>query len=148
MKPVTINHESRLYVIPAGDGYTTLGFDYAEKRRVAVLEWVGMKPVKTPLGTAEHYAAYVSAMRIGADFAAQTGKKCPAELTPELVGLEGKRVEIQLPDGERHRFKVGKSTGWMPCHLELANARSTGGGAVYFPAGSRVVRIIEPRRTR
>jgi hypothetical protein len=48
-------------------------------------------------------------------------------LTPELVGLEGWRVEAIDPNGEKRRFIVGRSTGWRPCHLEIANVRSSGG---------------------
>lgn len=59
-------------------------------------------------------------------------------LEPRLIGLEGKRVEITLPDGTRERFYVGKSTGWLPCHLEIKRRDSSGGGAVYLPAGATV----------
>ena len=54
-------------------------------------------------------------------------------LTPELSGHEGWRVEVLDHDGNTRRFNVGKSTGWKPCHLEVYNARSMGGG----PADSR-----------
>jgi len=50
-------------------------------------------------------------------------------LTPQLVGLEGWRVEVETTYGETRRFIVGKSTGWKPCHLEIHNRRSTGGGS-------------------
>ena len=51
-------------------------------------------------------------------------------LTEQLVGLEGSRVEVIDAPGDRpRRFTVGRSTGWRPCHLELASARSTGGGS-------------------
>jgi hypothetical protein len=50
-------------------------------------------------------------------------------LTPQLVGLEGWRVEVETTYGEKRRFIVGRSTGWRPCHLEIANRRSSGGGS-------------------
>lgn len=50
-------------------------------------------------------------------------------LTKQLIGLEGWRVEVKTTYGETRRFIVGKSTGWRPCHLEIANRRSMGGGA-------------------
>ena len=56
--------------------------------------------------------------------------RCEIELTPALVGLEGKRVEVVDKYGETRRFIVGKSTGWMPCHLEIKTVRSSGGGCV------------------
>lgn len=50
-------------------------------------------------------------------------------LCPELIGLEGCRVEATCY-GERVRFQVGKSTGWKPCHLRLHNRASSGGEAI------------------
>jgi hypothetical protein len=48
-------------------------------------------------------------------------------LTPQLHGLEGWRVEVETTYGERRRFIVGVSTGWKPCHIELARRTSSGG---------------------
>lgn len=50
-------------------------------------------------------------------------------LTPELVGLEGWRVEVVTTYGETRRFIVGRSTGWRPCHIEVKTRRSLGGWA-------------------
>lgn len=55
-------------------------------------------------------------------------------LSPQLIGLEGWRVAVvDCHDDEEEpaerRFIVGKSTGWRPCHLELYNRRSHGGGS-------------------
>lgn len=50
-----------------------------------------------------------------------------SSLTPQLVGLEGCRVEVTDKEGRRRRFIVGKSTGWRPCHLEIKTKRSSGG---------------------
>lgn len=128
-----------LYVIEEGGGFSCRGFDNAEKLIQGVLAWMGFdRRVKATPGTAEHYAEYLAVMAEGAKYASDNGSRCPAELIPALVGLEGKRVEVTLPDGERARFYVGKSTGWMPCHLEIKTRRSSGGGAVYFPEGSTV----------
>ena len=52
-----------------------------------------------------------------------------SDLSSQLKGLEGLRVEVLTTYGEVRRFKVGKSTGWRPVHLELANSRSSGGPA-------------------
>lgn len=51
-------------------------------------------------------------------------------LTKELIGLEGKRIEVVDCHGEKRRFWVGKSTGWTPVHLEIKTARSFGGQPV------------------
>jgi hypothetical protein len=50
-------------------------------------------------------------------------------LSPQLVGLEGWRVEVVTTYGEKRRFIVGRSTGWRPCNLEIARRDSSGGGA-------------------
>jgi hypothetical protein len=49
------------------------------------------------------------------------------ELSPQLIGLEGHRVEVVTCNNERRRFIVGKSVGWIPIHLEIARRDSTGG---------------------
>lgn len=49
-------------------------------------------------------------------------------LSPQFVGLEGWRVEVETVYGETRRFIVGRSTGWAPCHLEVKTRRSLGGG--------------------
>ena len=60
----------------------------------------------------------------------RTGRRCEDALTPQLKGLEGKRVEVIDKYDEKRRFWVGKSTGWYPVHLEVARSNSTGGGSV------------------
>lgn len=50
-----------------------------------------------------------------------------SHLSPQLIGLEGWRVEAVDVHGERRRFIVGKSTGWRPCHLEIKTARAACG---------------------
>jgi len=52
-----------------------------------------------------------------------------SDLSRQLVGLEGWRVEVVTTYGETRRFIVGKSTGWKPCHLEVKTRRSLGGEA-------------------
>ncbi len=64
-------------------------------------------------------------------------------LSHQLVGLEGCRVEVKTTYNETRRFKVGRSTGWRPCHLELANVRSISGGCADHVYES--VRIIRGR---
>ncbi len=50
-------------------------------------------------------------------------------LTPQLLGLEGWRVEVDTSYGETRRFIVGRSTGWRPCHIELHRRNSSSGMA-------------------
>lgn len=134
----SIDAERRLYVIPCGRGYTCLGFDFALRRATEVARWAGLPTPRETPGTLEAYAEYDRIMRLGARYANEQGKRCEAELVSELVRLEGCRVEVTYPDGEKRRFIVGKSSGWLPCHLEIKRRDSTGGSAVYFPPGSKV----------
>lgn len=137
-----INHEQRLYVEEYEHGFSCLGFAYAERQLAAVREWLGLEPERETLGTLAHYHAYQLAMELGAQHNASTGARCPANLHPELRGREGCRVEVTTPDGQRSRFIVGRSSGWMPCHIEIARHGSSGGPEVYIPEGSKV-RVLE-----
>jgi hypothetical protein len=150
---IKINSEQKLYVIPltGGDGYTTLGFEYADRRARDVAAWITAAEAETVSltatpGTAEHYEQYVAIMAAGARHARHTGTRCEADLIPALRGLEGQRVEVRTPDGETSRFYVGKSSGWMPCHLEIKRRDSSGGGAVYLPEGATVRVVGKARR--
>jgi hypothetical protein len=67
-------------------------------------------------------------------------------LTPQLVGLEGMRVEVITSYGETRRFWVGRSTGWRPCHIEVKTTRSFGGEAADKEFAS--VRIIKAGRSK
>ena len=50
-----------------------------------------------------------------------------SDLSPQLVGLEGWRVEVVTTYGEKRRFIVGRSTGWRPCHIEISRRSAYGG---------------------
>ena len=144
---VTINAEQELYVVPCGKGYTCLGFDVLLERYNAIAEWLrreGLIQDFLPAqarGSMRAYTGYEILMGRAAAYCQRTGKRCPAGLTPQLIGLEGKRVEVVDHYGERRRFRVGKSTGWYPCHLEIARRDSTGGPAV-MGAPFQSVRIV------
>jgi hypothetical protein len=135
-KQVTVNEEQRLFVIPCGGGYSCLGFDVCKERSAKIEGWIlgqdlGAKvPDEQEPGTIEAYKRYQSLMDIARDICNRKKIRCNVGLTPQLVGLEGRRVEVVNCFGEKSRFYVGKSTGWMPCHLEIKRRDSTGGGAV------------------
>ena len=134
-----------LYVIPCGDGFSTYGFDNALRNIKAVSEWMGVTPPDVERGSLAAYIAHREVMQAGAMYAAKTGQRCNAHLTPALVGLEGQRVEVTGPEGYKSRFYVGKSTGWLPIHLEIKTRASTGGGSVYIPEGGSVRVVGYPR---
>jgi len=138
---VTINNAQQLYVVSDKHGYSCRGFDNAYTRAAAVAEWCGgTVPDLANVGTLAGFAEYTRAMSEGAAHHAATGERCPADLTPALLGLLGERVQVVYPDGEERRFYVGMSTGWYPCHVEILRRTSHGGSAVYFPAGATVRR--------
>ncbi len=140
MKLAKINQEQRLYVQECGPGFTCLGFEYAHKQTAAVAKWLNRPDLMPPdeTGTEAAFNAYHAAMKAGAEHHAKTGQRCNTNLTPQLFGFEGCRVEVISTDGEKRRFQVGKSTGWMPCHLELANRRSSGGHSAYVLPSDKV----------
>lgn len=126
-----VNQDQGLYVMKCGEGYTCIGFDVAYNKAMAVAEWCGVdRPSREHVGTEDGYRDYRRIMHDGAMYAARTGGQCTAEMHPQLTGLEHFRVEVVDADGETDRFWVGKSTGWMPCHLRIHSRRSHGGPAV------------------
>ena len=146
-RDVGINAEQELYVIPCGDGYSCLGFDVLLTRYKAIAEWLrkeGLQQDDLPpdaRGSMRAYTAYQTLLDRAGAYCQRNKLRCPAELTPQLTGLEGKRVEVVDRHGERRRFIVGKSTGWLPIHLEIARRDSSGGPAV-TGAPFQSVRIV------
>lgn len=125
-----INHDSELYVIDCGDGYSCLGFKVCEERSRKYAEWLGEEYGEPPVGTEVAYTYYLQLLsRVHARWK-KTGERCPVGLCDQLIGLEGKRVEVEDCYGQVRRFWVGKSTGHIPIHLEIARVDSTGGPAV------------------
>jgi hypothetical protein len=135
---ITINKEQGVYVIPSGEGYTCLGFDVAYNRAWGYVRWLKdesqsvlhIMPHPDLKGTLEGYKEYERALHAVSTYNFNTGKRCPVELTPQLIGLEHKRVEVVDEYGEKRRFIVGKSMGYVPIHLEIKTRRSTGGSGV------------------
>ena len=133
-KPITLNMEQGLYVIPCGEGYSCLGFDVLEARYCKLAsELVSQFNYDCPMpelrGTLERYAQYSALLEFARAKNTATGWRSKSELTPELIGFEGKRVEVKHADGVS-RFIVGKSCGFVPCHLAISGRKSLGGFAV------------------
>ena len=143
----SINRKQRLYVLKSGSGFSCLGYDVAEKRRVALWAWVGQECPAIRKGSRKHYEDYRAAMAAASHHSDSLRKRgardyrCPVELSPALIGKEGNRVAVIHKGEEIGRFWVGKSTGWMPIHLEIKRRDSIGGCAAYVPEGA-TVRVI------
>lgn len=153
MKLRCINKTARLYVMAADEARGTVscyGFDNAHRMTAAFAAWLERPDLAPPArkGTRKAYAAYQAALAAASAHAHANRVRCPAALTPALIGLEGARVEVQAPGREPRRFWVGKSTGWLPIHLEIARRTSHGGGGAYVPDGARVVVITPAPRDR
>ena len=67
-----------------------------------------------------------------------------SDLNPQLIGLEGWRVEATTTHNYTTRFIVGKSTGWKPVHLEILTRRSLGG----IPAEKQYTSIKKLEKVR
>jgi hypothetical protein len=149
---IAINRALRVYVIPTKhgrrDGFTCLGFSVAFDKATRVARWLtdrGVEvefPSEASIGRVRGYREYTAVVLAARKHFRSSGERCPAELINELVGLEGSRVEVIDSEGNKRRFWVGKSTGWIPCHIELARRDSSGGFPVYG-APFRSLTVIE-----
>lgn len=127
---VSLNDEQGLYVIKISTGYSCHGYDVVYRLATGIAKWLGKDIVIEGPGTLAAYEQYTQLCAEGFEYNRKTLKRCEIELVPELKGLEGKRVEVVDNYGETRRFIVGRSTGWMPCHLEISRRNSSGGPAV------------------
>ena len=145
-KNVTLNREQRLFVLPVnGGGYSCLGFDVCEKRIQSLATELQVQPRPHRTGTHAAYRAYCNLVETAHQKNQATGWRSQSELTPELMGLEGKRIEVVDAYGESRRFYVGKSTGFIPVHLEIPRRDSSGGMAV-MGAPFKSLRIVDGSR--
>lgn len=143
---VKINRSQKLFIIPAGNrGFTCLGFDVCQQRINGLATEMNVQPQPHRRGTRGAYRAYRELVELARQRNQQTGWRSQSELTRELLGLEGRRVEVVDAYGETRRFYVGKSTGFIPVHLEIARRDSTGGCAV-MGAPFKSIRIVAGSR--
>ena len=139
---ISINRKQRLYILPVtGGGYTCMGFDVCEEHIRGLASELQLEPLPHRKGTHVAYNAYRELVGIARQRNQETGWRSQSELTRELLGLEGKRVEVVDVYGETRRFYVGKSTGFIPVHLEIARRDSSGGPAV-MGAPFKILRVV------
>lgn len=126
---VGIDPHQELYVIKSEAGVTTLGFDVVMDRveRYALNLAMTLHPTVVR-GSRQAYDTMVLLQDLLHKHFEATGEKAVADLSPQLVGLEGHRVEVcDEPGDEPRRFIVGKSMGWLPVHLEISRTSARGG---------------------
>lgn len=134
---ISTDQKTRLFSIPCGGGFSFLGFDIERRQTAAICKELNRPaPVAAP-GTLEAWAEHEAAI----EAARQTGKRLTCGLHPRLIGLEGKRVECTIY-GEKVRFIVGKSTGFIPCHLQIERRGNTGGGGISEAAELGSIKIL------
>ena len=136
-----INKEQRLYVIESDNGFSCLGFDVLTRWASALQKEMNYSEWNEKPGTKEAYEHYQRLLSEAQERNRATGWRSVSQLHPQLVGLEGKRVEVIDCDGEKYRFIVGKSTGYIPCHLVIKSKGSSGGGPVDYRV-FKSVRVI------
>lgn len=131
MNNVIINKEQRLYVIPCGNGYSCYGFDILKnKLNLLATEYNKENLIVKRAGTKKAYKNYLNILKIAEKRFEVENYRSKSQLIKEFIGKEGKRVEVITDYGETKRFIIGKSTGFIPCHLELKQRNSSGGSSV------------------
>lgn len=126
-----LNAEQSLYVIDVGHGCTCLGFTVCQRWTRDIAHELGRRDLEpTAFASLEAYRQYERAVEAAREHAANTGRALTCRLTPQLIGLERQHVQVMDAWGEMRQFFVGRSRGFIPIHLELANERSRSGEAV------------------
>lgn len=129
MNKVKINKEQQVYVIPAGKGFSCLGFDVCIDKGKLLAKELGV-PFSPRRGSLKAYNEYSALIDMAREKYQKTGWRSQSELYAPFIGHEGERVEVEYTDGSKERFYIGRSTGWVPCHLVIKKSNSMGGGAV------------------
>ena len=154
MKEITKNLKSRLFVIPAGQGFTCLGFETCFQRANQLASKLG-EPLldEKDIGKIEQFMAYQELIdkARGADLGTwfEPGTPDGVQSALERARESGARIRVFYGDSqtgqdwlEEHDVMgtVGRTTGPLKTPILLANARSSGGGAILT---KNVVRVIE-----
>lgn len=132
MENITVNNDQELFVIKIRNGYTCLGFDVCLNRQKKLADELNIPLLPHERGSIESYRQYDQLIEIARQKHNESGFRwiSKSELIPEFIGKEGKRVEVIDEYGEKRRFYIGKSTGFIPCHLEIKQRNSSGGGSI------------------
>lgn len=110
-----------LYVIRAAAGaVTTIGWDTVRDliERYALNLEIDPPPT-TVRGSVEEFDTMANLRDALRRRFEQTGEAAVAELSPQLAGLEGRRVRATRLDGSVISFVVGITDGFLPHHVEI-----------------------------
>lgn len=155
----SVNYKARCFNIADNSGgFTCLGFDECmdrslglaaefERQKSCVNFFKDRGPYNIEYGTPRGYAEYERLCAIAKEANDRFKWRSRVCLNHQLEGLEGHRVEAVTFHGEVKRFVVGKSTGWLPCHLERRDFRSHCGDPVSRVPFKRVSKLYRSART-
>jgi hypothetical protein len=138
---------TNLFTIDSNKSYSCLGLDICKTRATKLAAELNEKIALDTLQPLALYSEYKRLVKIARIKHKQTGWRSQSQLTPELIGFEGKRVEVihrwpKSGEVQKSRFIVGKSMGWIPCHLTIKKSNSIGGEAVCF-GQIQSVRVVD-----
>ena len=130
----TLNKEQGVFVIHSKSSYSCLGFEVCRIRASKLADELGAEQWHGSTKNVRHlkrlYRHYENLTEQARQKHLATGWRSKSELIQELIPYEGKRIEATNCLGEKVRFIVGKSTGFIPCHLEIKRRDSSGGCTV------------------
>lgn len=129
-KVITTNKERRLFVITDTNSVSCLGFDVCFNRLNALAKELDYTVQSKRKGSIKMYNELEALYKVAHIKHLNTGWVSKSELIPEFIGKEGKRVEVITSYGTTERYYIGKSIGFIPCHLEIKKSNSTGGTPV------------------
>lgn len=152
---VTANPSSRHFVIPAGPGYSTYGFDNCYRDAKALAQRLGrndLAPRQEEIGSLEQYEQYQRLIRLasGCNLGTWFSPDTPQRVQEVLENARLNDIRLRLFYGDDVTGRdwleendvvgcIGRSTGTMKVPLLLDNRRSCGGPAIL---DNRIVRII------
>lgn len=131
METIKIDKKRRLYIIQFGKCYSCYGFEVLKNKLNRLAKEYNREDLSVKrAGTIKAYNNYLKVVKIAEKRFKTEGYKSKSELIPEFIGKEGKKVEVVTSYGTKERYIIGKSTSFIPCHLELKQRNSSGGGSV------------------
>lgn len=157
---VSLHPTEPLYILHFPGGTTTMGFSRCLDLSIQLSRWLAHQldlyglsreipnlPPDSALihaqGTLEGYSLYSSLLDRASSLRASRNPRlqCPIQLTPQLIPHEGHWVEVLDSHDDRRSFFVAKSSGWMPCHLELPSPRAYSGPAAMGAPYKSITRL-------
>lgn len=126
----SVNKQHGMFVFNNNGHVSCLGFDVVLDRAKGLAKELGVAMRNFRRGSKAGLEFYNRMVLLAKKRHDSTGWRSASGLFAPFIGNEGKRVEVTYSWGERERFYIGKSTGWIPCHIAVKRRGSSGGCAV------------------